>query len=90
LIVEKKECYKVIGIQQNCTIFSKKMFTTKVIKKEIYPCLKFGHQKNTKVKLYQVIKAILYRLKTGCQWKELPMNCFFRLPYRWQSVYHHF
>lgn len=66
------------------------MFSTKVIKKEICPYLKFGYQKNTKVELYQVIKAILYRLKTGCQWRELPMNCFFRVPYRWQSVYHHF
>lgn len=53
------------------------MFSAKIIKKEICPYLKFGHQKNTKVELYQVIKVILYRLKTGCQWRELPMNCFF-------------
>lgn len=34
--------------------------------------------------------AILYRLKTGCQWRQLPMKQFFRVSYRWQSVYYHF
>lgn len=44
---------------------------------------------NTKVELYQVVQAILYRLKTGCQWRQLPMKQFFRVKYQWQSVYHH-
>ena len=60
-------------------------------KKEICPHLKFGNlQGNTKVKIYQVVEAILYRLKTGCQWRQLPMKQFFRVKYHWQSVYHHF
>jgi len=37
-----------------------------------------------------VVEAILYRLKTGCQWRQLPMKQFFRCKYNWQSVYHHF
>lgn len=37
-----------------------------------------------------MIQAILYRLKTGCQWRELPMKQFFRVKYKWQSVYYHF
>lgn len=45
---------------------------------------------NTKVKLYQVVEAILYRLKTGCQWRQLPMKQFFRCSYKWESVYYHF
>lgn len=45
---------------------------------------------NTKVKSHQVVEAVLYRLKTGCQWRELPMKQFFRVPYKWQSVYYHF
>ena len=45
---------------------------------------------NTKVKDYQVVQAILYRLKTGCQWRQLPMKQFFTIKYRWQSVYYHF
>lgn len=45
---------------------------------------------NSKVKDYQVVLAILYRLKTGCQWRELPMKQFFNKSYKWQSVYYHF
>ncbi|MHB8403791.1 MAG: transposase [Bacteroidia bacterium] len=36
-----------------------------------------------------MIQAILHRLKTGCQWRELPMKEFFRVRYKWQSVYYH-
>lgn len=53
--------------------------------------MKFGNKmKNTKVELYQMVEAILYRLKTGCQWRQLPTKQFFRVKYQWQSVYHHF
>ena len=45
---------------------------------------------NTKVQKYQVVEAILYRLKTGCQWRQLPMKQFFRVRYKWESVYYHF
>ena len=37
-----------------------------------------------------VVRAILYRLKTGCQWRELPMKQFFEVEYSWNSVYQHF
>lgn len=37
-----------------------------------------------------MVQAILYRLKTGCQWRQLPMKQFFRCKYKWQSVYYHF
>ena len=53
--------------------------------------MNFGAAKNnTKVKEYQVVEAILYRLKTGCQWRQLPMKQFFNIKYKWQSVYYHF
>ena len=29
------------------------------------------------VALWQVVQAILYRLKSGCQWRMLPLACFF-------------
>lgn len=37
------------------------------------------------------MQAIFYKLKTGCQWRYLPIRAFFegRLPC-WQTVYHHF
>lgn len=37
-----------------------------------------------------MVAIILYRLKTGCQWRELPIKQFFREKYSWQSVYYHF
>lgn len=37
-----------------------------------------------------MVLAIIYRLKTGCQWRELPMKQFFRKKYSWKSVYYHF
>lgn len=37
-----------------------------------------------------MVQAILHRLKTGCQWRELPMKEFFTTSYRWQAVYYHF
>lgn len=39
--------------------------------------LKFGNDlNNTKVKNHEVVQAILYRLKTGCHWRELTMKKF--------------
>ena len=71
--------------------FKKNVVKQKYTKKEICPHLKFGNsQQNTKVKCSQVVEAILYRLKTGCQWRQLPMKQFFRTKYGWASVYHHF
>lgn len=71
--------------------FKKNVVKQKYNKKEICPHLKFGNsQQNTKVKCYQVVEAIIYRLKTGCQWRQLPMKQFFRTKYKWPGVYHHF
>jgi len=43
------------------------------------------------VGLWRIVKAILYKLKTGIQWKHLPMRQFFGFTrYSWQSVYYHF
>jgi len=53
--------------------------------------LTFGNSwNNTKVKVHQVVQAIIFRLKTGCQWRELPMKQFFNIKYNWNSVYYHF
>ncbi len=45
----------------------------------------------SKAKPSELIAAILYRLKTGCQWRELPTREFFNgASLSWQGVYHHF
>ena len=57
-------------------------------KKEILPHLRFG--KNTLVSKVGIVEAILFRLKTGCQWRELPVEKFFRKKHSWQLVYYYF
>lgn len=62
-----------------------------IILNEIIPLL--PNQKRgfpPKVPVFQIVNAILYKLKTGCQWRMLPVTSFFEEPYSWQSVYHHF
>ena len=67
------------------------MLSKKDDKKEICPHLKFGNKLgNSKVGHHEVVMAILYRLKTGCQWRQLPMKEFFKVKYKWSSVYYHF
>ena len=44
-----------------------------------------------KVALWKIVKAIIYRLKSGTQWRELPLKQFFtKVKITWQSVYYHF
>jgi transposase len=39
----------------------------------------------------EVVELILYRLKTGCQWRMLPLKQFFTAHMlTWQGVYYHF
>lgn len=44
-----------------------------------------------KVKLWRIIKAIIYRLKTGTQWRELPTGFFAsRILFKWSSAFYYF
>jgi transposase len=41
--------------------------------------------------LIEIVSAILYRLKTGCQWRQLPVKqVFSKKALTWQGVYYHF
>jgi transposase len=43
------------------------------------------------VELWEVVNAILYKLKTGTQWKLLPVKSLITSgSYTWGAVYHHF
>ena len=43
------------------------------------------------VPLTEIVNAILYKLKTGVQWNQLPVNALFgEVVLSWQSVYHHY
>ena len=38
----------------------------------------------------EVVGAICYKLKTGCQWRWLPVKALFTgAPLSWQGVYYH-
>lgn len=42
------------------------------------------------VELWQIVGAIFYRLKTGCQWRMLPLKEFFAAgTISWSGVYYH-
>lgn len=42
------------------------------------------------VELWQIVQLIFYRLKTGCQWRMLPVGGFFEdKKLRWMGVYYH-
>lgn len=42
------------------------------------------------VELCQIVQLIFYRLKTGCQWRMLPVGGFFEAKkLRWIGVYYH-
>lgn len=42
------------------------------------------------VRLADIVRAILYRLKTGCQWRMLPVRVFFdKKEMSWSGVYYH-
>lgn len=43
-----------------------------------------------RVCLVEVVQAIFYRLKTGCQWRELPVGHFITQRSCWQHVFYYF
>ncbi len=77
---------------RNQNIYLPPVLSKDIIKQQILPHLSQG-KRGTKCKTdhYQIVKAIFHKLKTGSQWRELPMYEFFRsTTYSWQSVYYHF
>ena len=74
-----------------CTSFQSSNFVQLVHFKEqfehIRPLLESGRKKTAprKVDLYEVFCAILYLLKSGCQWRMLPEG----FP-KWNTVYYYF
>ena len=53
------------------------MLDEDTIKKEVLPYLSEGKcGKERELELLEIVQTIFYRLKTGCQWRELPMKEF--------------
>ena len=63
----------------------------KEIENSLVPHLSQGNRgPKLAVGVWHIVYAILYRLKTGCQWRELPMRSLFNKSIHWQTVYYHF
>jgi transposase len=62
------------------------------IKNHIVPLLPMAKRgrKLTEADQISVVGAIFYRLKTGCQWEQLPVKSFFDKPYSYKTVFYHF
>lgn len=68
------------------------MLDDKILINEVLPHLSCGEVgKDREIELLEIVKAIFYRLKTGCQWRELPVKQFItRQPTTWNAIYYHF
>jgi transposase len=83
-------------VSQNITISKSTLMYSvldkDIIKTEIVPHIplpKRGFQ--VTVPLEEIINAILYKLKTGVQWHQLPVKALFEgIVLSWESVYHHY
>ena len=76
---------------------NKKWITVEVLCKDtieafIVPWLSEGKRgSKVGVEVWRIVRAILYRLKSGCQWRMLPVGLFFEQEaISWQGVYYHF
>lgn len=77
---------------------TKKLDTVEVLSKDkiealIVPYLRERSRgSKVRVELWQIVAVILYRLKTGCQWRMLPLEMFFEgdKKLQWEGVYYHY
>lgn len=62
------------------------------VKKYILPYLSQGKRGRnlTEDKRVSIVLSIFHRLKTGCQWRELPLEKYFKEHYSYESVFYHF
>jgi transposase len=63
--------------------------TEEQFNEHILPCLKIAKRGYvSKIPLYKIFNYMLYRLHTGCQWEELPIEQ--KDAITWWAVYYHF
>jgi len=69
------------------TVLDKDMIALEIV--PYLPATKRGFSPT--VPLVEIINAILYKLKTGVQWRQLPVKALFEDQIlSWQSVYYHY
>jgi transposase len=64
----------------------------KLINEKLTPYLSEGKRgPKCQYGLWRIVRAIIHKLKTGCQWRELPLRQFFnRFSITWNTVYYYF
>ena len=61
-----------------------------MIEKWILPHLPTGKRGFATAPLSEIVDCIFHRLKTGCQWRELPTQAFFKdRPLNWNTVFYY-
>lgn len=62
------------------------------IKEEIEKYLSLGKRGfDITAPVFHIVESILYKLKTGCQWAEIPVKQFILdKDYSYSSIYHHY
>ncbi len=61
------------------------------IEKYIIPYLSIPKRGGTKLKLWEIVNAILYKLKTGVHWYLLPIkSLIYRQSIKWGAIYHYY
>lgn len=89
--MKKFVALEILRVDQRITKDYKQMTKGKINKFFVQYLYEYETGRPLKVKLWRIVKAILYKLKTGIQWRHLPMRQFFGFTrYTWQSVFYHF
>lgn len=47
-------------------------------------------KKCDKKHIINILCCIIYKLKTGCQWRMLPIGLYFKTDITWENIYYHF
>ncbi|TXH67007.1 MAG: IS5 family transposase [Thiothrix sp.] len=63
-----------------------------MIEQYIIPHLSKGNRgPKPLIPLYQIVKLVLYRLESGCKWRQIPIRHFVsEATICWKTIYHHF
>ena len=68
-----------------------RVFSKSTISKLILPHLSTPKRGGSSTNLWEIVNAILYKLKSGVQWHLLPLNSLiYRPKIKYSTIYHHF
>jgi transposase len=91
---KKKNCGNLVEntTNQQDTAVMIEMFSKDMIQRYIVQYLSQGQRgPECRAQRWEIVNAILYKLKTGVQWEYLPVkSLIFSADLQWGAIYHHF